>query len=276
MIIGKKDDPIRTRSSLRNSETSLFGLVSIIEPTSVEEALQDNDWVLAMQDELNQFCRNEVWGLVPRPKGFNIIGTKWVFRNKMNEQGEMVRNKARLVAQGYSQQEGIDYTENFAPVARLESIRMLISFAAQFNITLYQMDVKSAFLNGLIEEEVYVHQPPGFESEKFPEHVFKLKKSLYGLKQAPRAWYERLGNFLLENNFIRGKVDTTLFHKSIKKDIIICQIYVDDIIFGTTNITLGKEFAKSMQAEFEMSMMGELKFFLGIQINQTPECTYIH
>src|SRR4051812_31939236 len=126
------------------------------------------------------------------------------------------------------------------------------------------MDVKSALLNGYIDEEVYVHQLPGFEVSKSLEHVFKLKKSLYGLKQAPRAWYERLSSFLLSNGFTRGQVDTTLFCKTFKKDIIIYQIYVDDIIFGTSNATLGKEFAKSMQAEFEMSMMRELKYFLGI------------
>ena len=136
------------------------------------------------------------------------------------------------------------------------------------------MDVKSAFLNGYISEEVYVHQPPGFESSNYPEKVFKLKKSLYGLKQAPRAWYERLSNFLLENNFTRGKVDTTLFCKSFKNDILIVQIYVDDIIFGSANPSLCQEFAKLMQAEFEMSLMGELKFFLGIQIDQCPEATY--
>ena len=275
-ILGRKEDPIRTRASFRNSEESLMGLVSLIEPSSIDEALLDNDWILAMQEELNQFTRNDVWDLVPRPKGFNVIGTRWVFRNKLNEQGEVIRNKARLVAQGYSQQEGIDYTETFAPVARLESIRLLISFAVNRGITLYQMDVKSAFLNGYIEEEVYVHQPPGFENTKHPEHVFKLKKSLYGLKQAPRAWYERLSNFLLENEFTRGKVDTTLFCKTVKSDILVCQIYVDDIIFGSTNPSLGRKFAKCMQAEFEMSLMGELKFFLGIQINQTPEGTYIH
>ena len=124
--------------------------------------------------------------------------TKWVFRNKLNEQGEVIRNKERLVAQGYSHQEGIDYTETFAPVTKLKSIRLLISFVVNNGITLYQMDVKSAFLNGYIDEEVYVHQPPGFENSKHPEYVFKLKKSLYGLKQAPRAWYEILSNFLLE------------------------------------------------------------------------------
>ena len=131
----------------------MFGFVSLVEPKTIDEALADNDWIIAMEEELNQFTRNDVRDLVQKPKGFNIIGTKWVFRNKLNEQGEVVRNKARLVAQGYSQQEGIDYNETFAPVSRLESIRLLISFAVQFNITLYQMDVKSAFLNGLIEEE---------------------------------------------------------------------------------------------------------------------------
>src|SRR4051812_49220616 len=253
VILGKKDDPIRTRAFLKNNAECQLGLISLIEPTSVDQALEDPYWIIAMQEELNQFKRNDVWDLVPIPKGFNIIGTKWVFRNKLSEKGEVVRNKAKLVAQGYSQQEGIDYTETFAPVARLESIRLLISFATQHNITLHQMDVKSAFLNGYIDEEVYVLQPPGFEDSKSPKHVFKLKKSLYGLKQAPKAWYERLSSFLLNNGFTRGQVDTTLFCKTSKKDILICQIYVDDIIFGTSNATLGKEFAKSMQAEFEMS-----------------------
>ena len=144
------------------------------------------------------------------------------------------------MAKGYSKQEGIDYTETFSPIARLESIRLLISFAVNNGITLYQMDVKSGFLNGYIDEEVYVHQPPGFENSKYPEYVFKLKKSLYGLKKAPRAWYERLSNFLLEKEFTRGKVDTTLFCKTFKNDILVCQIYVDDIIFGYTKPSLGR------------------------------------
>jgi hypothetical protein len=196
-------------------------LISLIEPTNIEEALKDDGWIIAMQEELNQFERNDVWDLVPKPKHKNIIGTKWVFRNKTNEQGEVVRNKARLVAQGYSQQEGIDFTETFAPVARLEAIRLLLSYAVNHGITLYQMDVKSAFLNGVISEEVYVRQPPGFEDVKCPDHVFKLKKSLYGLKQAPRAWYERLSIFLLETGFQKGQVDNTLFIKTLKNDILV-------------------------------------------------------
>jgi len=195
-----------------------MGLLSVIEPTTVDEALSDNGWILAIQEVLNQFQRNEVWDLVPKSQHKNIIGTKWAFRNKLNEQGEVVRNKARLVAQGYSQQESIDYTETFAPVARLEAIRLLLSNEVNHGITLYQMDVKSAFLNGVISEEVYVKQPLGFEDLKYPDHVYKLKKSLYGLKQAPRAWYDRLSNFLIENEFKRGQVDTTLFRRTLKKE----------------------------------------------------------
>ena len=136
-----------------------------------------------MQEELNQFERNEVWELVHRPNDQSVIGTKWMYKNKMDENGIIIRNKARLVVQGYNQQEGIDYEETFAPVARLEAIRMLLAFSCHKNFILYQMDVKSAFLNGFINEEVYVEQPPGFGSFNFPNHVFKLKKALYGLNK---------------------------------------------------------------------------------------------
>ncbi|XP_057496707.1 uncharacterized protein LOC130781518, partial [Actinidia eriantha] len=158
----------------------------------------------------------------------------------------------------------------------LEAIRMLLAFACYMDFKLYQMDVKSAFLNGFITEEVYVAQPPGFENHEFPNHVFKLSKALYGLKQAPRAWYERLSKFLNDNSFARGKIDNTLFIKIKNKDMLIVQIYVDDIIFGATNENMCKEFAKSMQGEFEMSMMGELNFFLGLQIKQSSEGTFIN
>ena len=204
----------------------MIGLLLVIEPTTVDEALSDDGWILAMQEELNQFQRNDVWDLVPKPLQKNIIGTKGVFRNKLNEQGEVSRNKDRLVAQGYRQQEGIDYTKTFAPVARLEAIRLLLSYAVNHGIILYQMDVKSAFLNGVIEEEVFVKQPPSFEDLKNPDHVYKLKKSLYGLKQAPRAWYDRLSNFLIKNDFKRGQVDTTLFRRTFEKYILVVCKYM--------------------------------------------------
>ncbi len=184
------------------------------------------EWIQAMQEELQQFKLNNVWELVkrPDPRKHNIIGTKWIYRNKQDEHGQVVRNKARLVAQGYTQVEGIDFDETFAPVARLEAICILLAYANHHNILLYQMDVKSAFLNGYINEEVYVEQPPGFEDDKKPNHVYKLRKALYGLKQAPRAWYERLRDFLLSKGFKIGKVDTTLFTKKIGNDLFIMQI----------------------------------------------------
>ena len=136
--------------------------LSQVEPTKVEEALKDESWVEAMHDELLQFQRNDLWTLVPRPEGEHIIGTKWIFHNKTDEEGNVFRNKARLIAQGYSQMEGVDYDETFAPVARMESIRILLALACQLKFKLYQMDVKTDFLNGLLKEDVYVAQPKGF------------------------------------------------------------------------------------------------------------------
>jgi len=199
-----------------------------------------------------------------------------VFKNKLDKFGEIPRNKARLVVQGYNQEGGIDYDETFAPVARIEAIRILVAFAAHMDLKLYQMDVKSAFLNGCLKEEVFVSQPLGFENHDLPNHIFKLDKALYGLKQAARAWYERLSKFLIDNGFQRNKVDNNLFLKSKGEHLLIVQIYVDDIIFGATNNDLCDDFLKLMTSEFEMSTMSELNFFLGLQIKQTSNGTMIH
>ena len=244
-----------------------------MEPHKVFEALEDDDWLYAMNEELHNFKRNNVWTLVERPKDCqNVIGTKWVFKNKCDANGIVVCNKARLVAQGYSQVEGIDYGETYAPVARLESIRMLLAFATHHNFKLRQMDVKSAFLNGPLKELVYVKQPPGFEDPLFPNHVYKLNKALYGLKQAPHAWYDCLRELLLDRGFEVGLIDPTLFTKKVGGHLFVCQIYVDDIIFGSIN----KTFAKLMTDRFEMSMMGELKFFLGFEVKQLRKGTFIN
>ncbi|WVZ89393.1 LOW QUALITY PROTEIN: hypothetical protein U9M48_035808 [Paspalum notatum var. saurae] len=188
----------------------------------------------------------------------------------------VVRNKARLVAQSFCQKKGIYYEETFAPVASLEAIRILLAFAASKSFKLQQMDVKSAFLNGFIEEEVYVRQPPGFESAKFPDRVYKLRKALYGLKQAPRAWHARLKSFLLKSGFVMSSVDKTLFLLSCGGDTLIVQIYVDDIIFGGSSHALMSSFAEQMSREFEMGLMGELQFFLGLQIKQDLKDTFVH
>jgi hypothetical protein len=169
----------------------------------------------------------------------------------------------------------LDFDETYAPIARLESIRILLSYATYYGFKLYQVNVKNAFLNGPIKEEVYVEQPPGFEDSEYPNHVYKLLKALYELKKASRAWYECLRDFLITNGFKVGKADPTLFTKTIAKYLFICQIYVDDIIFGSTNKSSYEEFSRIMIQKFEMSMMGELKHFLGFQIKQLQEGTFI-
>jgi hypothetical protein len=266
---------VRTRSKKHASFCEHYSFVSFVEPMCVEEALKDSDWVIAMKEELNNFTHNDVWVLEPPPKDKNNIGTKWFFHNKEDEHGLVVCNKARLVAKGFSQVEGLDFGETFAPVTRLEAIRMLLAYSSHHDIKLYQMDVKSAFLNGNINELVYVKQPPGFEDPRNPNQVYRLGKALYRLKQAPRAWYERLSGFLVKQGFKIGRVDTILFTKEVNGELFICQIYVDDIIFGSTNDALSHEFTTMTSREFEKSMIGELNFFLDLQIKQLKEGTFI-
>ncbi|GJW63611.1 retrovirus-related pol polyprotein from transposon TNT 1-94 [Tanacetum coccineum] len=219
--------------------------------------------------------RLQVWELVPRPEGKNIIALKWLWKNKCDAENIVVQNKTRLATKGYRQEEGIDFEESFALVACFEAVRMFIAYDAHKNITIFQMDVKTAFLNGPLKEEVYVSQPEGFIDPEFPDHVYRLKKALYGLKQAPRAWYDKLSSFLIEHGFTKGIIDLTLFIQPHRGDILLVQVYVDDIIFGSTNPDFLKRFANLMKNNFEMSMMGELKFFLGLQVHQSPRGIFI-
>ncbi|GJY18861.1 retrovirus-related pol polyprotein from transposon TNT 1-94 [Tanacetum coccineum] len=227
--------------------TCLFAcFLSQEEPKKVIQALKDPSWIEAMQEELLQFKLQQVWTLVDLPHGKRAIGTKWVYRNKKDERGIVIRNKARLVAQGYTQEEGIDYDEVFAPVARIKAIRLFLAYASFKDFVVYQMDVKSAFLYGKIEEEVYVYQPLGFEDPEFPNRVYK-----------------------------RGQIDKTLFIKRVKSDILLVQVYVDDIIFRSTKKELCTEFEKLMHKKFQMSSMGELTFFLGLQVTQKVDEIFI-
>ncbi|GJW91372.1 ribonuclease H-like domain-containing protein, partial [Tanacetum coccineum] len=266
----------QNRTNHKDQQTCLFAcFLSQEEPKKITQALQDESWVEAMQEELLQFKLQNVWVLCDLPDGKRVIGTKWVFRNKRDERGTIIRNKARLVAQGYRQEEGVDYDEVFAPVARIEAIRLFLAFASFMGFSVYQMDVKSAFLYGNITEEVYVNQPPGFVDPHHPNKVYKVIKALYGLHQAPRAWYERLSTFLLKHGYRRGAIDKTLFIKRDRKDIMLVQVYVDDIIFGSTKTSMVKEFEELMQKEFKMSSMGELTFFLGLQVKQSTAGIFI-
>ncbi|GJX96279.1 putative ribonuclease H-like domain-containing protein [Tanacetum coccineum] len=237
------------RNNHKDFQHCLFAcFLSQIEPKKISEALEDESWVDAMQEELLQFKIQKFWILVDLPYGKKAIGTKWVYRNKKDERGVVVRNKARLVAHGYRQEVGIDYDE---------------------------MDVKSAFLYGIIDEEVYVSQPPGFIDPKFPKKVYKVVKALYGLHQAPRAWYATLSTFLLKSGYRRGTIDKTLFIKKDKNDIMLVQVYVDDIIFGSTKRSWCDEFEALMKSRFQMSSMGELTFFLGLQVKQKEDGIFI-
>ncbi|GKB18186.1 retrovirus-related pol polyprotein from transposon TNT 1-94 [Tanacetum coccineum] len=256
-ILGDPTSAVQTRGKIQKASSAQQALVSYIhrhnrtnhkdhqnclfacflsheEPKTISQALRDESWVAAMQEELLQFKLQQVWILVDLPFGKKAIGTKWVFRNKRDKRSIVMKNKARLVAQGHRQKEGIDYDEAFTPVARIEEIRLFLAFASYKGFLVYQMDVKSAFLYGTIEEEVYVHQPLGFVDPAHPNKVYKVVKALYGLHQAPRAWYETLSSFLLENGFRRGTIDKTLFIKKNKSDIMLVQVYVNDIIFGST------------------------------------------
>ncbi|GKE41402.1 putative ribonuclease H-like domain-containing protein, partial [Tanacetum coccineum] len=175
-----------------------------------------------------------------------------------------------MIVQGYTQEEGIDYDEVFASVARIEASRLFLAYASFMGFIVYQIDVKSAFLYGTIEEEVYVCQSPGFEDPQFLNNVYKVEKALYGLHQAPRVWYEILSTYLIENGFRRGTIDKTLFIKKDKGDILLVQVYVDDIIFGLTKKSLCDEVEQMMHMKFQMISMGELTFFLGLQTASTP------
>ncbi|GKA19200.1 putative ribonuclease H-like domain-containing protein [Tanacetum coccineum] len=297
-ILGDLTSPVQTRGTLKKSKFGESSLVSYVhghqrnnhtdylhclfacflsqlEPSSVAQALNDPEWVEAMKEEMQQFINQKVWKLVHLPDRKTAIGTKWILKNKRDARGIVVRNKARLVAQGHRQEEGIDYDEVFALVARIEAIRLFLAFASYMGFLVYQMDVKSAFLYGKIDEEVYVTQPKGFEDPHFPKHVYKVVKALYGLHQAPRAWYARLSTFLLKHNYRRGTIDKTLFIKKNSRDIILVQVYVDDIIFGSTKKAWCDEFEDLMKGEFEMSAMGELTFFLGLQVKQKPDGIFI-
>ena len=209
--------------------------MSSFELKNVKEAMAYEYWLIVMQEELSQFIRDEKWDLVPRLRNANVIETKWIFKNKSDEKGNIKKNKARLVAQRYAQVKGIDFDETFAPIARLESIRPMMELACTLNYKLFQMDVKSVFLNGYLNEEVYVTQPKGFEDPIRQDCVLKLEKALCWLIQAPKAWYEIVDIIFGQEGLLKGGADQTLFTTRSNSDFILTQIYVDDIVFGTTS-----------------------------------------
>ncbi|GJV06036.1 retrovirus-related pol polyprotein from transposon TNT 1-94 [Tanacetum coccineum] len=259
-IIGNPSRPVSTRKQL--STDALWCLynsvLSKVEPKNFKSAIIEDCWFQAMQDEIHEFDRLQI------------------YKVKLDEYGDVLKNKARLVAKGYHQEEGIDFEESFALVACIEAIRIFIANAASKNMIIYQMDVKTTFLNGELKEGVYVSQPEGFVDPDHPTHVYRLKKALYGLKLAPWAWYDTLSLFLLDNKFSKGAVDPTLFTQKTGKHILLVQIYVDDIIFASTDPKACDIFSNEMSSKFQMSMMGQMSFFLGLQVSQSPGGIFIN
>lgn len=228
-----------------------------------------------MDEEIGAIEKNKTRELIDLPSGKKPIGVKWVYKTKYKANGEVDRLKARLVVKGYKQQAGIDYLEVFAPVARLDTVRMIVTLAAQNRWKIYQMDVKSAFLNGVLEEEVYVEKPAGYIKRGQERKVYKLRKALYGLKQAPRTWYTRIDSYFLKNGFLRCPYEHTLYVKSGHNDILIVCLYVDDLIFAGNNEELIAEFKDTMVKEFEMTDLGLMSYFLGIEVSQTDSGIFI-
>jgi histone deacetylase 1/2 len=241
------------------------------EPFSVNDALLDDRWVHAMNTEYSALLKNNTWHLVPPPKGKNIIGCKWVYKVKRKADGSVDRYKARLVAKGYKQRYGLDYEDTFSPVVKAATIRLILSLAVSKGWSLRQLDVQNAFLHGVLEEEVYMHQPPGYKDSVHPHYVCKLDKAIYGLKQAPRAWYARLCSQLIKLGFTPSKGDTSLFYYHQGSHTMFVLIYVDDIVVASSSTAATQALLRDLEQQFALKDLGNLHYFLGIEIKRSSD-----
>lgn len=249
----------------------MFSAPATEEPRTIDEALRDPKWVAAMDAEHDVLLHNKTWHLVATPKGKNIIGCKWVYKVKKKADGTVDRYKAQLVAKGYKQRYGLDYEDTFSPVVKAATIRLILSIAVSRGWSLRQLDVQNAFLHGVLQEEVYMYQPPGYEDETRPNLVCKLDKALYGLKQAPRAWYARLCSKLMSLGFTPSKADTSLFYFNRRGHTMFVLVYVDDIIVASSSQEATKALLRDLEKEFALKELGELHYFLGIEVKRTSE-----
>ena len=250
--------------------------VTFVEPSTFEEASKEEGWLDAMKEEMCMIEKNQIWKLVKRPKNRNVIGLKWVYRAKMNPGGSLHKLKARLVVKGYAQQPGVDFGDTFAAVARHDTIRLLIALAAKNKWKMFHLDVKSAFLNGDLEEEIFVDHPQGFEVARKEGMVYKLYKALYGLKQAPKAWYSKIDSYLVECGFRRSENEATLYtRKDEEGKFLIVSLYVDDMLVTGSDEMQISNFKSEMERVFEMSDLGLMTYFLGIEIHQDKEGNFI-
>lgn len=257
-------------------ESSERCLLSAEEPRNVGMALGDAAWKAAMDEEVHCIEENKTWQLCTLPARHKAIGLKWVFKVKRDPAGNIVKHKARLVAKGYAQREGVDFDDVFAPVARMETVRVLLALAAHSQWEVHHMDVKSAFLNGELKEEVYVAQPPGYEVTGEESRVLKLQKALYGLRQAPRAWYAKLDESLTSLGFIRNPLEHAVYRRGDSTSYLLVGVYVDDLIITGTEVSAIVSFKDQMQRLFKMSDLGLLSYYLGIEVSQEKGKITLH
>src|SRR5665213_3071401 len=246
-------------------------MAAMEEPHTMSEAIHSRDaskWEQAMQEEYDSLMAKGTWELTPLPANRNRVGCKWVFRTKRDANGDVVRHKARLVAKGYTQVEGVDFDETFAPVAKFVTMRCMMAVGAAMDLEMHQMDVKMAFLNGGLEVEIYMEQPPGFVREGRSDLVCKLRNAIYGLRQSGRAWYDLVHIFFTKEGFIRSHADHSLYIKQTGTYFIAVVIYVDDLIIMASDMVVMNELKSKLEEEYDMSDLGELHFFLGVHIER--------
>jgi hypothetical protein len=218
-----------------------------------------------MVEEYDSIVKNSAWEIVPRPIDKSVVGSRWIYKVKKDANGSVEKYKARFLAQVFSQIEGIDYDDTFSPITRYSSIRSILSLSAQMGWRIHQMDVKTMLLNGIIEEEVYIEQPEGFETFDRESHVYRLKRALYGLKQAPHAWYTRIDSYFTRLGFTKSEADANLYQIVVEGKILIIVLYLDDLIL-TGDEKLIHSCKEDLSKEFEMKDLGLLHYFLGLEI----------
>ncbi|CAH9063661.1 unnamed protein product [Cuscuta epithymum] len=271
--------PMQTRSKDGIFKPKTIFNLSVLappdDPTCYSQAQKFSVWRDAMADEFNALLANQTWELVPYDCTKNVVGCKWVYKTKYNSDGSVERHKARLVAQGFKQQAGIDFTETFSPVVKPTTVRLVLSIAVSLGWCIRQLDVKNAFLHGHLTEEVYMRQPQGFIHPSFPNHVCRLKKALYGLKQAPRAWFHRFSGFLLTHGFSQSKSDSSMFVFRRGSEVVYVLLYVDDILITGSSISFVRHIIQSLSTQFAMKDLGDIHFFLGLQTRRTPKGLFI-
>jgi Reverse transcriptase (RNA-dependent DNA polymerase) len=266
---------IRYEKISQNHYGFLTSMDDHTEPTNFYEAQTKKIWVNAMKDELEALTKNQTWELIELPPGKKTVGCKWIYKTKFNSDGSVERYKARLVARGFTQTYGIDYKETFAPVTKMNTVRTVMSIAVNHDWPLFQMDVKNIFLQGELEEEVYMDVPPGLQVDTQKKVVCRLKKAIYGLKQSPRAWYGKLSNALVKVGFKRSGADSSMFTQVTKSGLVVILIYVDDLVITGSDLEGIEDLKGHLKYEFDIKDLGTLKYFLGIEIARSHKGLFL-